>query len=136
VSPRAELGAARADAWAVTDPTVISPPKSETPETWTVASAAVELLPAAPLTVEETEAALAIDPSPGNAKPPLDDRFGGPVTAPAVPPPAPGIETEIPNASALGVPAFVAEGAPVEPVSASIASRPSRSERRFAMSSD
>jgi ZIP Zinc transporter len=130
VSPLADRPVDRAAARAVTDPTVISPLKNERPETWTEAVAAV-VLPAEPVTDDETDAALAIDPSPGNARLPLVDAFGGAVTPPAEALPMPGADTEIPKASALGAPAAVADGAPAEPdepVSAKNASRPSRSE--------
>jgi hypothetical protein len=133
VSPLADRAVAVAEEAAVTDPTVISPPKRETPETSADAVAFVVALPAEPVTDEDTDAALAIDP---NAKPPLVDAFGGAETPPAVAPPPPGTDTEIPNASALGAPTLVAEGAPAEPVRASTASRPSRSERRPITASD
>jgi hypothetical protein len=133
VLPLADRGVAVAEEATVTDPTVISPPNREIPETWTDAVAVVFALPAAPVTDEETEAALAIDP---NAKPPLDDAFGGAEIPPAEAPPPPGTDTEMPKASALGVPTLVAEGAPAEPVSARTATRPTRSEYRRATASD
>jgi hypothetical protein len=52
------------------------------------------------------------------------------VTTPALAPPWPGTETWMPTAFALGVPAVVAEGAPVEPVSARTAMNPIRIDCR------
>ena len=127
MSPLAERPVDLAAERAVTEPTVISPLKKERPETWTDAVAVVVGPRPDPVTDEATDPAVAIEPSPGNARLPLADPFG-PATAPAVAPPMPGAETEMPNASALGVPALVADGAPAEPVSARTASSPSRSE--------
>jgi hypothetical protein len=136
VSPLAARPVDLAAERAVTEPTVISPLKKERPETCTEAVAVVDELPAEPVTEDETDAAVAIDPSPGNARLPLADLFGGPETPPAVAPPTPGAETEMPNASALGVPALVADGAPAEPVSARTASRLRTSECRPTTSPD
>ena len=116
----------------MTDPTVISPLKNERPETWTEAAAFVVVFPAEPETVDETEPAVAIDPSPGNAKLPPPEPF--PETPPPVAPPRPGAETWIPNALAVGVPALVADGAPVEPVSARTDTTPSSSDWRLTTS--
>ena len=75
--------------------------------------------PAEPETEDETEPARAIEPSAGYAKlPPTPTASGGPLTAPADAPPWPGTETWIPAASALGLPAVGADGAPVDPVKA------------------
>ena len=54
------------------------------------------------------------------------------MTTPALAPPWPGTDTWMPTAFALGVPAVVAEGAPVEPVSASTAMNPIRIDCRRA----
>src|SRR5918999_3203136 len=115
VLPVALLLDARAEALAVIEPTVTSPPKSERPETVTVAPAS----PPCAETVEETDAACATEPSAGNANgaAPLL-RFGGPDRAAAVEPPCPGTETWMPNASALDVPARTAEDTPLDPVNA------------------
>jgi hypothetical protein len=113
VPPVALLLDARADAFAVIEPTVTSPPKSERPETVTVALA----FPPCAETVDETDAAWATEPSAGNANAaaPLL-RFGGPDKAAAEEPPCPGTETWMPKASALDVPARTAEDTPPDPV--------------------
>jgi hypothetical protein len=97
----------------VIEPTVTSPPKSERPETVTVALA----FPPCAETVDETDAAWATEPSAGNANAaaPLL-RFGGPDKAAAEEPPCPGTETWMPKASALDVPARTAEDTPPDPV--------------------
>jgi hypothetical protein len=64
VFPDAALVEARAVALAETDATVTSPPKSDSPETETDATAE-ETADAAPLTLEETELARTTDPSAG-----------------------------------------------------------------------
>jgi hypothetical protein len=133
VEPVAERGVAVAAERAVTEPIVISPPKSEIPDTWTEALAVVFAAPATPDTVVVIEATLAIDPSPGNANPPPPEPFGGACAYPPVALPRPGADTEIPNASALGAPTPTAEGAPAlpeDPVSARTPRMPSRSECR------
>jgi hypothetical protein len=61
VLPVAALLDARAEAFAVIEPTVTSPPKSERPETVTVADA----IPPFAETLEETDAAWATEPSAG-----------------------------------------------------------------------
>jgi hypothetical protein len=82
-----------ADPRTVIEAAVISPPKSERPETWAEALAVV-IAPDDPDTDDETDAAWAIDPSPGYAKlPPTPTASGGPVTAPALAPPWPGTKT-------------------------------------------
>jgi zinc transport system substrate-binding protein len=111
--------------------TVISPPNSERPPTW-IWALAVVTAPAEADTEEETEPALAIDPSPGYAKlPPTPTASGGALTTPPLAPPCPGTETWIPTAFALGVPWLVADGAPEEPVSARTAMKPIRADWRL-----
>jgi hypothetical protein len=136
VVPVAERDVALAVLRAVTEPTVISPLKKESPVTATEALAVVVLLPAEPDAVDEIEPARAIDPSPGNAKLPPPEALGGAETPPPVAPPPPGTDTEMPNASALGTPTLVAEGAPAELVSARTPRMPSRNECRLATAPD
>jgi hypothetical protein len=94
------------------------------------------VLPSAPEADVEIDATLAIDPSAGNAKPPPPFEFGGAETPPALPPPLPGTDTEIPNASAFDVPTEVADGAPLEPVRARTATQPNRSDCRLTTETD
>jgi hypothetical protein len=77
VLPVAERVVAEAVERAVTEPTVISPPNSEIPETCTEALAVVLVLPAEPVADVEIDPTLAIDPSPGKAKPPPPELDGG-----------------------------------------------------------
>lgn len=90
VLPDAALAEARTEVLTVIELTVTSPPKSDKPETDTLALA----LPPAAETLEATEDACATDPSSGYANaPPTPTASGGPETAPAVEPPRPGTET-------------------------------------------
>src|SRR5215204_4915156 len=123
VPPEADLAEARAFALTVIDATVTSPPKSERPETET---SACELAPDAD-TLDEIEAAWAIEPSAGKAKaPPTPTASGGPETAPPTAPPWPGTETWIANASALEVPLPTAEDTPPDPESTRTTAAPQR----------
>ncbi len=123
VPPDAALDEARAFALTVIDATVTSPPNSESPETATSAS---EFAPEAE-TLEEIEAAWAIEPSPGKAKaPPTPTASGGAETAPPVEPPWPGTETWIANASALEVPLATADETPPDPESTRTTAAPQR----------
>ena len=114
VPPDAALDEACAFALTVIEATVTSPPNNERPVTETSAS---EFAPEAE-TLEEIEAAWAIEPSAGKAKaPPTPTASGGAETAPPVDPPWPGTETWIANASALELPLPTADETPPDPVS-------------------
>ncbi len=123
VPPDAAFDEARAFALTVIEPTVTSPPNSERPETETSAS---EFAPEAE-TLDEIEAAWAIEPSAGKAKaPPTPTASGGAETAPPVEPPWPGTETWIANASALEVPLSTADETPPDPETTRTTAAPQR----------
>jgi hypothetical protein len=127
VPPDAAFDEARAFALTVIEATVTSPPKSERPDTETSAS---EFAPEAE-TLEEIEAAWAIEPSAGKANaPPTPTASGGPETAPLIEPPWPGTETWIANASALEVPLPTADETPPDPVSTRTAAAAQRTVTR------
>jgi hypothetical protein len=90
VLPDAAFAEARAVAFAEIELTVTSPPKSDRPETVTVAVATPPLAE----TLDATEDACATEPSAGYAnEPPTPTASGGAETLPAIEPPWPGTDT-------------------------------------------
>ena len=86
-----------------------------------------------PTALVEILEARAMEPSAGYEKEPPPRASGGPETAPAVDPPRPGTDTEIPNASADGAPTDLRAGAledAAAPKSARTASTPQMTGRR------